>query len=90
MKYHPDQNQDNKGKHLFDHCLVGSYKFYTGWCNLLLIPFCGIYNIWVLSFAAELAEAKFKEVMTSYEAIKTERKNNKAWARKKGMQCVVN
>ncbi|KAF7138721.1 hypothetical protein RHSIM_Rhsim07G0216800 [Rhododendron simsii] len=26
----------------------------------------------------ELAEAKFKEVMTSYEAIKTERKNNKA------------
>ncbi|XP_052189476.1 uncharacterized protein LOC127799467 isoform X2 [Diospyros lotus] len=25
----------------------------------------------------ELAEAKFKEVMTSYEAIKTERKNNK-------------
>ena len=29
-------------------------------------------------YVAEAAEAKFKEVMTSYEAIKSERKNNRA------------
>lgn len=30
-----------------------------------------------ICFSAEVAEARFKEVMTSYEAIKTERKNMK-------------
>lgn len=39
-----------------------------------------LFALWdAFIYAAEAAEAKFKEVMTSYEAIKLERKNGTCW-----------
>lgn len=64
MQYHPDQNQNNKGELTLlvsDHLLFRKKK---------ILPV-----ILLVSFSTEAAEAKFKEVMASYDAIKLERKN---------------
>lgn len=64
LEYHPDQNQDNKG----DKSLYSVDYYY-------LIFSCAYLHITL--DATDAAEAKFKEVLTSYEAIKSERKNSK-------------
>lgn len=65
MQYHPDQNQENKGRSCLDilrSCHLKLCLYY------LMIHGCE--NV------TEAAEAKFKEVMDSYEAIQQERKNH--------------
>lgn len=69
-EFHPDQNQDNKGVLQllwFKKELLIWYHFMD-----LLIFKCDF-----SCFVAEAAEAKFKEVMVSYDAIKKERKDMK-------------
>jgi curved DNA-binding protein CbpA len=67
MEYHPDQNQNNKGKYSFtvSHPLCKA-NMPIGYVRAQKLPFLSM---------AEVAEAKFKEVMDSYEAIKLERRN---------------
>lgn len=65
-QFHPDQNQDNKGtmednRHSFSNIHLHFL--------LQLAPYDHCF--------AEAAEAKFKEVMTSYDAIKLERKSSR-------------
>jgi len=62
MQYHPDQNQDNRGMPL----LVIKKILLTPTIALLILGFENI---------IEASEAKFKEVICSYEAIQKERKN---------------
>lgn len=62
MQYHPDQNQDNRGMPL----PVINRILLTPTIALLIL---GCENL------IEASEAKFKEVMCSYEAIQKERKN---------------
>lgn len=78
MEYHPDQNQNNKGK-----CSSLFYKaricpLYVCWCHVLS-----------LLFVAAVAEEKFKEVMDSYEAIKLERQNGSCWANSWRGTCIL-
>lgn len=65
MEFHPDQNQDNKGNvtvnrlYADSSSLIFNHLFYLTGRDLIV---------------ADVAEAKFKEVLLSYEAIKEERK----------------
>lgn len=70
MEFHPDQNQENKGR------IIKAYNQIEISLSLQVFK-CNIYRHYqsIDSFASEVAEAKFKEVLKSYEAIKLERKN---------------
>lgn len=65
-EFHPDQNQDNKG---------GEFMKVIESISSIKIKIA-ISVLHVFLWGAEFAETKFKEVMVSYEAIKSERKNN--------------
>lgn len=65
MEFHPDQNQENKGVVLL--VVIKLMNFSASDFENVFIFFP-----WIV---AEAAEAKFKEVMGSYEAIKKERKD---------------
>lgn len=84
MKYHPDQNQDSKGV-LLDPCVSFDTEFSSRFLLMFWAILCAnvyLFHLRCLIFVAEAAEAKFKEVMASYEAIKSERKNaNRCWSR---------
>lgn len=77
MEVHPDQNQDDRGKHLLfsGHCVSSNNSnVVASWQSL----FTNTTNVWT---GAEAAEEKFKEVVKSYEAIKSERKNGVSWCK---------
>lgn len=67
-EFHPDQNQDNKGCEL----IADSIQTFSLSCDWLIDHTSLLTHV----FSSEYAEARFKEVMVSYEAIKSERKNN--------------
>lgn len=84
LEFHPDHNQNNSGNYCFKEPLF-FYNFRWGkqLCHLLFFNNFNYYIIEVITFVrqlkclfldTEMAEAKFKEVVASYEAIQLERK----------------